>query len=81
LPKDPLAETITPQKRKVYPQKPSARKKTRARKPHMETTLTEDHINLVQGVMEDSSEDILKRYGAKQEELYGRVEEELKEIQ
>jgi hypothetical protein len=31
--------------------------------------------------MEDASEDILQRYGAKQEELYGRVEKELKEIQ
>jgi hypothetical protein len=31
--------------------------------------------------MEDASEDILQRYGVKQEELYERVEKELKEIQ
>jgi hypothetical protein len=31
--------------------------------------------------MEDASEDILKRYGEKQEELYGRIEKELKEVQ
>jgi hypothetical protein len=31
--------------------------------------------------MEDASQDILQRYGVKQEELYGRVEKELKEVQ
>jgi hypothetical protein len=31
--------------------------------------------------MEDASEDILQRYGAKHEEIYGRVEKELKEVQ
>jgi hypothetical protein len=31
--------------------------------------------------MEDSSKDIFQRYGANQEELYERVEKELKEIQ
>ena len=30
--------------------------------------------------MEDASEDLLQRYGAKQEELYERVKKELKEI-
>jgi hypothetical protein len=80
-PKDPLTETVTPQKRKVSPQKPSARKKTRASKPQLEATLTEDDISLVRGAMEDASEDLLQRYGVKQEELYERVEKELKEIQ
>jgi hypothetical protein len=31
--------------------------------------------------MEDASEDILQRYGVKKEELYEKVEKELKEIQ
>jgi hypothetical protein len=31
--------------------------------------------------MEDASKDILQRYGAKQQELYERVDKELKEIQ
>jgi hypothetical protein len=30
--------------------------------------------------MEDESEDILQRYGAKQDELYGRIEKELSEV-
>jgi chromosome segregation ATPase len=77
----PLLKQKTPKKRKVSPQKPSARKKTHASKPQLEATLTEDDISLVRGAMEDASEDILQRYGVKQEELYGRVEKELKEIQ
>jgi hypothetical protein len=43
--------------------------------------LMEDDISLVHGSMEDDSEDILQRYGEKKEELYGRVEKELKEVQ
>jgi hypothetical protein len=53
----------------------------RANKPQLEATLMEDDISLVRGAMEDASEDILQRYGVKQEELYGRVEKELKEVQ
>jgi hypothetical protein len=30
--------------------------------------------------MEDASEDILQRYGEKKEDLYGRIEKELKEV-
>jgi hypothetical protein len=72
---------VTPQKRKVSPKKPSARKKTHANKPQLEATLTDDDISLVRGAMEDASEDMLQRYGEKQEELYGRIERELKEVQ
>jgi hypothetical protein len=43
--------------------------------------LMEDDISLVRRAMEDASEDLLQRYGVKQEELYERVEKELKEIQ
>jgi hypothetical protein len=71
-PKDTPTKLETSKKRKVSPQKPSARKKTRASKPHVETTLTEDDIGLVRGAMEDVSEDLLQRYSVKQEELYGR---------
>jgi hypothetical protein len=80
-PKDPPTETETPKKRKVSPQKPSARKKTHASKPQMEAMLIEDDIGLVHGAMEDASKDLLQRYGAKQEELYERIEKELKEMQ
>jgi hypothetical protein len=46
----------------------------------LEATLTEDDISLVYGSMEDASEDILKRYGEKKEELYGRIQKELKQV-
>jgi hypothetical protein len=78
-PKTPPIET--PQKRKISLHKPSARKKTRASKPKMEATLTEDDISLVHGAMKDSLEDILQRYGAKKKELYEWVNKELKKIQ
>jgi hypothetical protein len=47
----------------------------------MEATLTEDNIILVHEAMEDAFEDMLQRYGEKQEELYGIIERELKEVQ
>jgi hypothetical protein len=40
----------------------------------------EDDISLVHGSMEDDFEDILQIYGAKQDELYGRIEKELNEV-
>jgi hypothetical protein len=76
-PKDPPTEAETSKKRKVSPQKPSARKKTRANKPK-KNVLTVDDVDLIIAVMEDASEDILQRHGAKQETLYERIEKELK---
>jgi hypothetical protein len=40
-----------------------------------------DEISVVRRAMEDTSEDMLQRYGEKMEELYGRIERELKEVQ
>jgi hypothetical protein len=79
--KYPPTEKVTLRKRKVSLQKPSTRKKTRVSKPQLEAMLTEDDISLVHEFMEDASKEILQRYGVKQEELYERVEKELKEIQ
>jgi len=50
-------------------------------KPQLEATLTEDDISLVCRAMEDASEDILQRYGVKREDMYRRIEKELKEVQ
>jgi hypothetical protein len=80
-PKDPLTEAETSKKRKVSPQKPSARKKTRANKPQSQNVLTVDDIELIITTVEDASEDILQRHEAKQETLYDRIEKELKDIQ
>jgi hypothetical protein len=53
----------------------------RTSKPQLEATLTEDDISLVHRSMEESFKDILQRYGTKNEDLYGKVEKELKEVQ
>jgi hypothetical protein len=80
-PKDPPTKVETSKKRKVSPQKPSARKKTCTTKLNMKSTLTEDDVDLIIIVMENDSKDILHHYGSKQETLYERIEKELKEIQ
>jgi hypothetical protein len=52
----------------------------RANNPQLEATLTENDIGLVHRDMEDTSKDILQRYGENQEEVNGRIEKELKEV-
>jgi hypothetical protein len=66
---------------KVSLQKSSARKNTYTSKSKMNSTLTEDDVDLIIVFMEDASEYILQCYGAKQEMLYEIIENELKEIQ
>jgi hypothetical protein len=46
-PKDPLIEAETSKKRKVSPQKSSARKKNRDNKPQLKNVLTVDDVNLI----------------------------------
>jgi hypothetical protein len=43
--------------------------------------LTVDDVNIIITTMEDASEDILQRHGAKQETMYERIEKELRDIQ
>jgi hypothetical protein len=64
-PKDPLTEAETSKKRKVSPQKPSARKKTHANKPQSKNVLTVDDVDLIIAVVEDASEYILQQHEAK----------------
>jgi hypothetical protein len=81
LPQDPLVGAETSQKRKDFPEKPSARKKTCTNKPKMKVTLKEDDVDLIIATVEDALEDILQRYRAKQGTLYKRIDKDLKEIQ
>jgi hypothetical protein len=78
--KDPLTTVDASQKRNVSPEKPSARKKTRANKPQSQNVLTVDDIQLIITAVEDTSEDILQRHEAKKETLYKKIEKELKDI-
>jgi len=69
---------VTPQKRKVTLKKYSAKNKTCTNKPQLEDTFTDDDISLVYGAMEDASEDMLQRNGEKHEEIYVRIEGNLR---
>jgi hypothetical protein len=64
-PKDPITEAKTSKKIKVSPKKPSARKKSRANKPHSQNVLIVDDIDLIIAAVADTSEDILQRNEAK----------------
>jgi hypothetical protein len=81
LPKDPLTEADTSKKRKVFPKKYLARKKSRANKPHSHNVIIVDDLDLIIIDVVDSSEDILQRNEAKQETMYDRIEAELKGVQ
>jgi hypothetical protein len=54
-PKDPITTTDAWQKRKVSPEKPSARKKACANKPQSKNVLTVDDIDLIITAVEDAS--------------------------
>jgi hypothetical protein len=64
-------------KRKVSPLKPSSRKKLRAIVTKMQTTLTPDDFEFIIATLNDSSLEIVEKQGAKQEELYDRIQVEL----
>jgi len=66
---------------KVSPQKPSARKNTRASKPQSKNELTLDDVDLIITVIEDSLEDILQGHEEKQETMSEIIEKEMKDIQ
>jgi hypothetical protein len=79
-PKDPLMETETSKKIKVSPKKPSVWKNSCTNKPHLQTTLTVDDIDLIIIDVSDTSEDIFQRSEAKQEKMYDKIEVELKGV-
>jgi hypothetical protein len=64
-------------KRKVSPLKPSSRKKSRATVTKMQTTLTPDDFDFIIAALNDASLEIMEKQGAKQEEMYDRIEVEL----
>jgi hypothetical protein len=59
-PKDPLTEIKTSKKRNVSPNKPSSWKKSCANKPHLQTILTVDDIDLIITVLSNNCEEILQ---------------------
>ena len=81
LPRDPADEADPLKKRKVSPIKPTSQKKSRATLTKMQTVLTIDGFDFIIVTVVDASQDILQKHEAKQEEMYNRIEVELKGVQ
>jgi hypothetical protein len=71
LPRD---EADPLKRRKVSSLKPSSWKKSRATVTKMQTTLTPDDFDFIIAALNDASLEIVEKQGAKQEELYDRIE-------
>jgi hypothetical protein len=61
-------------KRKVSPPKPSSQKKSKATMTKMQTVLTSDDFDFIITALNDASLEIAEKQGAKQEEMYDRIE-------
>jgi hypothetical protein len=61
--------------------KPTSRKKSRATLTKMQTMLTVDDFDFIIVAVADASQDILQKHEAKQEEVYDRIEVELRGVQ
>jgi hypothetical protein len=80
-PKDPLTKTESSKKINFSPKKPSARNKFHTNKPHLQTILSLDDIDLIISVVLDTSEDILQCNKETKETMYDIIEAELKGAQ
>jgi hypothetical protein len=68
-------------KRKVSPTKPTSQKKSRATLTKMQTMLTVDDFDFIIAAVVDASQDILQKHEAKQEDMYDRIDVELRGVQ
>ena len=68
-------------KRKVSSPKPSSRKKSRATLTKMSTVLNVDDFDFIIADVAYASQDILQKHEAKKEEMYERIEVELRRVQ
>jgi hypothetical protein len=74
----PPRDEVDPlKKRKVSPLKPSSWKKSKATMTKMQTVLTSDDFDFIIAALNDASLEIAEKQGAKQEEMYDRIEVEL----
>jgi hypothetical protein len=64
-------------KRKVSSPKPSSQKKSKASMTKMQTVLTCDDFDFIIVTLNDASLEIAYKQGAKQEEMYDRIEVKL----
>jgi hypothetical protein len=77
----PPRDEVEPlKKRKVSPPKPSSWKKSRATVTKMQTTLTPNDFEFIIAALNDASLEIVEKEGAKQEEMYDRIEVKLRGV-
>jgi hypothetical protein len=81
LPRDPVDEVDPSKKRKVSPMKPTSRKKSKATRTKLQMVLMLDDFDFIIAVVSDASQDILQKHEAKKEEMYDRIEVELRGVQ
>jgi hypothetical protein len=80
LPRDPADEVDPLKKRKVSPTKPTSLKKYRATLTKMQTVLTVDDFEFIITTVVYALQDILQKHEAKEEEMYDRIEVELRGV-
>jgi hypothetical protein len=61
--------------------KPTSRKKSRASKTTMQIVLMVDDFDFIIAVVADASQDILQKHETKKEEMYDRIDVELRGVQ
>jgi hypothetical protein len=81
MPRDLVDEVDPLNKRKVSPMKPTSQKKSKATLTKMQTVLTVDDFDFIIATVADASHDILHKKEAKHEEMYDRIEFELRGVQ
>jgi hypothetical protein len=77
----PREEEDPSMKRKMTPPNPSSRKKSKATRTTLKTTLTPDDFDFLIAALNDVSLELAEKKEAKQEELFNRIKGELKEVQ
>jgi hypothetical protein len=77
----PRDEADPSKKRKTTPPRPSSRKKTKATRTTLKTTLTPDDFDFLIFALNDVSLELAEKQEAKKEELFHRITSEFKEAQ
>jgi hypothetical protein len=77
----PRDETDPLKKRKVSPLKPSSQKKSKSIMTKMKTVLTTYDFEFIIIALNDASLEIVEKQEAKKEEMYDRIEVELRGVQ
>jgi heme-binding NEAT domain protein len=77
----PRDEVDPSKKRKITPPRPSSRKKTKATRTTLKTTLTLDDFDFLIAMLNDVSLELVEKQEAKKEELFHQITGKFKEAQ